>query len=209
VSSTYLGRIDFEFPSSEMLTLPLILVFFTVVGLRVGFAMPTDVEANWPFRIMQPGVREVVSAARRLLLVLGVAPVTIVWSVVAFSLWPVADAFRAVAMMLVSGVALVEILVAGWTKIPFAAGHEPSSAGMQRKWLPYVYATYLFGFVLAYMQARLVGSTQRTLAYVAVACAVTAALRWRRRYTLRNQTATIDPVDDSALESLNLSEAAS
>jgi hypothetical protein len=209
VSSTYLGRIDFEFPSSEMLTLPLILVFFTVVGLRVGFAMPTDVDANWPFRIMQPPVRAVVSATRRLLFVLGVAPVTVVWSIVAFTLWPVADALRAVGLMLVSGVALVEILVARWTKIPFAAGHEPSTSGMQRKWLPYVYATYLFGFVLAYMQARLVGSTPRTLAYASVAVVITIALRWRRHYTLRNQTATIDPVDDSAMESLNLSEATS
>jgi hypothetical protein len=209
ISSTYLGRIDFDIPSSEMLTLPLILVFFTVVGLRVGFAMPTDVDANWPFRMMPPPVREVVSATRRLLFVLGVGPVAVIWSIVTFTLWPVADALRAVAMMLVSGVALVEILVASWTKIPFAAGHEPSSSTMQRKWLPYVYATYLFGFVLAYMQARLVDSTQRTLAYVAVVIAVTAALRWRRHYTLRNQTSTIDPVDDSAMESLNLSEAAS
>jgi hypothetical protein len=209
ISSTYLGRIDFEFPSSEMLTLPLILVFLTVVGLRVGFAIPTDMDANWPFRVMRPPVGPVVSAARCLLMVLGVAPVTVVWTIVAFTLWPAADAIRAVAMMLSSSIALVEIMLAGWTKIPFAAGHEPSSSTMQRRWLPYVYATYLFGFVLAYLQARLVDSTQRTLAFVAVAMAVTAALRWRRHYTLRNQTATIDPIDDSALETLNLSEAAS
>jgi hypothetical protein len=209
ISSTYLGRIDFEFPSSEMLTLPLILVFFTVVGLRVGFAMPTDVDANWPFRIVQPPAGAVVSATRRLLLVLGVAPVAAAWSVVAFALWPVADAVRAVAMMLVSGIALVELMVAGWTKIPFAAGHEPSSSSMQRKWLPYVYATYLFGFVQAYMQARLVDSTPRTAAYVVIVVAVALALQWRRQYTLRNQTATIDPVDDTAMESLNLSEASS
>jgi hypothetical protein len=209
VSSTYMGRIDFEYPSAEMLTLPLVVVFFTVIGLRVGFAIPTDIDANWPFRMMQPPVTHVISAARRLLLVLGVAPVTVVWSLVAFSLWPPTDALRAAAMMLVSSIALVEILVVNWTKIPFAAGHEPSSATMQRKWLPYVYATYLFGFVLAYIQERAVITPRATLIYLGVAIAVTLVLRWRREHSLRTQTATIDPDDDSQVETLNLSEASS
>ena len=43
-------------PREWVLALPLVFLFFLVIGLRASFRIPTEIEANWPFRLSQPTV---------------------------------------------------------------------------------------------------------------------------------------------------------
>ena len=69
-------------PRTYTLAIPLVLMFFAVFGLRAGFAIPTELDANWVFRLVQPTVRDSVRASRWLILMLGVVPISIVWLLV-------------------------------------------------------------------------------------------------------------------------------
>ena len=46
-------------PASWVLALPLVFMFFSVLGLRASFRIPTEIEANWPFRLAQPSLAHV------------------------------------------------------------------------------------------------------------------------------------------------------
>jgi hypothetical protein len=209
ISSTYLDRLVLDRPVRYVLALPMVFLFFAVFGLRVAFAIPTDVDANWPVRLTPPTVRQAVSVTRRLMLVLGVAPIVLVWLGLALALWPAQVALRSTAFVAISGIALAEAALAGWTKIPFAAAHEPAAMTLRKKWPFYVFALHVYGFILAEAQLLALQSTAGAWRYLAAGFIVTAALRLKRERELRNQTPTFDPVDEDGLQTLNLSEALS
>jgi energy-coupling factor transporter ATP-binding protein EcfA2 len=170
--------------------------------------IPTDVDANWPFRLSPPIARQAVSVTRRLLLVLGVAPIAAVWLALTLVFWSPYDALRAVALMLVSGVALAELALVGWTKVPFAAAHEPASSTMRTKWPIYIVVLHMFGFMLAAVQREALASPNGTWIYLAWGAAAAFGLRLKGEWDLRGRTPVFD-VEDDRLEVLNLSEASS
>ena len=56
-------------PNAGMLVSSVVMMFFGVLGTRVGFAMPLDLTANWIFRVTPVGgVTECLQANRRALL---------------------------------------------------------------------------------------------------------------------------------------------
>jgi hypothetical protein len=209
ISSTYLDRLVLDRPTRYVLALPMVFVFFAVFGLRVAFAIPTDVEANWPLRITPPTVRQAVSVTRRLLWALGVAPIALAWLAITLALWPAQEAWRATALMALSGIALAEMALSNWTKVPFAAAHEPAAMTLRKKWPLYVFALHVFGFMLAEVQLAALQSSGRMWSYVLAAAIATGILRLKRERALRNQTPTFDAVDEDGFQTLDLSEALS
>jgi hypothetical protein len=196
-------------PSASLLTVPMVVVFFAIVALRSAFAIPTDVDANWPFRLAPPTARQAVGVTRRLLLALGVVPTVVAWLAASAIVWTPLDALESSLFVLVSGVALTEIAIANWTKVPFATAHEPAAATMRSKWPLYVFAVHVWGFILPEGQLVALRSPTSALWYVGVASALTIVFRLKREYNLRRETPTFDPVDTDGLEVLNLSEASS
>jgi hypothetical protein len=209
ISSSYFDRLIVDRPVRYVLALPMVFTFFAVFGLRVACALPTDVDANWPFRLAQPTARQAVSVCRRLILTLGVAPITIVWLAITLMLWPAADALRASAFLLVSGVALAEAVLANWTKVPFAAAHEPAASTMRSRWPLNLFALHMFGFMLASAQMQALRAPNGTRWYLGIGVGLVLVLRLKRELSLDNQTPTLDASDPHSVEVLNLSEASS
>jgi hypothetical protein len=60
IRATRGGGLDFATPSLELLSLAAILLYVMTLGLRAAFAVPTDLDANWPlrlYRVSVPGAR--------------------------------------------------------------------------------------------------------------------------------------------------------
>lgn len=209
ISYSYFNQPVLDRPVRYVLALPMVFVFFTVFGLKIAFGIPTDVDANWPFRLSPPTARQAVSVTRRLLLVLGVAPIATVWLAVTLVFWSPYDALRAVALMAVSGVALAELALIGWTKVPFAAAHEPASSTMRTKWPIYIVVLHVFGFMLADGQREALASPTGTWWYLAWGAAAILGLRLKGEWELRGRTPAFDVIEEDRLEVLNLSEASS
>jgi hypothetical protein len=207
LSAAFHGRLRFDEPRYYLLAVPLVFMFFAVFGMRAVFAIPTDAEANWPFRLTQPSMRASVAASRLVIVVFGVVPIAAAWLLSTIVMWGIEDALASAAMSLASGIALTEIALATWTKVPFASAHEPTTRTLKSRWPWFIVALHVFGYRLADVQSALIASPEAIAYYVLGMSVVVVAIRVWRSGTLRRQMPTLDVVDDDRFETLNLSEA--
>ena len=127
VSATHLWR----HPNAGMLVSSVIVMFFAVLGTRVGFAMPLDLTANWIFRVTPiGGATECLQANRRALLVLAVAPVWAGSAVIFLWLWPWRQAAGHLAVLAILGIVAAEVTLAGFRKVPFTCSYLPGKSNL-------------------------------------------------------------------------------
>jgi hypothetical protein len=194
-------------PSSPLLSLPLVFTFFAIFGLRAAMTIPTDLDANWPFRLAQPSVAVSVTATEALLLMFGVVPVTVLALLTTLALWPATTAFAVVSFQLFSGIVLIECALWGWAQVPFACAHAPSSETVRWRWPLYVVALNLYAFRLADLQHVALRSAYGTAMYLVLAAVAVIGLRIARRRRLYRQPIQFEVVPADRFETLNLSEA--
>ena len=151
-SSQLSGSLVLDAPRAYTLALPLVLMFFAVFGLRAAFSIPTELDANWVLRLVQPTVRESVRASRWLILMLGVVPIAIVWLLFTLAMWPAQSALGASLLILVTGMLLTELALSNWTKIPFASAHEPATETLKSRAAWYITALLMYQFILSELQ---------------------------------------------------------
>jgi hypothetical protein len=200
------GGFVLDAPRTYTLALPLVMIFFAVFALRAGFAIPTELDANWIFRLVQPTVRASLRASRWLILMLGVIPISILWLLVALAIWPAPTAIGATLLTLVTGMLLTEIALGNWTKVPFASAHEPAPETLKSKLVWYVTALLMYQFWVPHLQLIALRSWMPTLAYLGSGVVLVVAVRTWRAHTLHNRTPTFDVAGSDTI-TLNLSEA--
>ena len=202
------GSLVLDAARAYTIGLPLVLLFFAVFGLRAAFTIPTELDANWVFRLVQPTVRESVRASRWLIVTLGVLPICIAWLLFTLAMWPVQTALGSSAMVVATGLLLTELALSNWTKVPFASAHEPATETLKSKAAWYTTALLMYQFILSELQFRALQSWRATAMHVAVFAALVITIRIWRAHTLRKRTPTFDAVTSDAT-TLNLSEALS
>jgi hypothetical protein len=202
------GHLVLDMPRTYTLGLPLVLMFIAVFGLRAAFTIPTELDANWVFRLSQPTVRDSVRASRWLILLLAVFPISIVWLLLTLTVWPAPTALAATALALLTGMLLTEIALSNWTKIPFASAHEPATETLKSKAAVYVTALLMYQFIVPEIQLRALQSWRTTAIHCTVLAVLVVATRTWRAHMLRKRTPTFD-VNTSDTTTLNLSEALS
>jgi hypothetical protein len=129
-------------PSVEFLSVPFILSYCIIVGTRFAFEIPTDLRANWIFRLwLSPDNRQARPIARRVLhaatspwLIPAVFAVTLV-----FFGWT--NALLHASILTVSNVLVIETLLVKYRKIPFTCSYPKfeSHSGV-------ILVAYLLGF---------------------------------------------------------------
>jgi hypothetical protein len=163
-----------------ILSTPLILSFFLLVGMRVIFAIPVDLDSNWLFRlapIQQAGVAY--TGVRRFLIFAIIVPIYILagllyqllwsWDVVAFHV------FYGVTLSLL----LMQLLFYRFPKIPFTCSYLPGPARSIFLYPFYYFAFTGFAYAAAYLEIWLADEPQRFLYFYA--CVALLALLLIRR----------------------------
>jgi hypothetical protein len=130
-------------PPAEFLSIPFILAYCVIVGIRFAFGMPADLRANWIFRYwLDPNQQDARAIARRVLLLFSLpwlAPAAF-FSILFFCGWTVA--LLHTAILIACTVVLVELLLIRFRKIPFTCPY-PSFQSHSAL----IFVTYLFGFL--------------------------------------------------------------
>jgi hypothetical protein len=130
-------------PSTQFLSVPFILAYCVIVGIRLAFENPADLRANWIFRYwLDPGQQDARPVARRALLLFSLpwlAPAAFL-SVLTF--WGWAVALLHAAILSAGTILLVETLLIRFRKIPFTCSYPAfqSHSGL-------IFVAYLFGFL--------------------------------------------------------------
>jgi hypothetical protein len=141
------GLSGFMSPSLELLSAPLVITFFTLIGARVALAIPIEPRAVWAIRIAEPANRPAAMAGVRAALVLaGVGPATLLAASSATLLWGPRAAVLHTFVCLAMGVLLVDILLIRLAKLPFTCTYFPGKAKAGTLWPLYLtgFATYAF-----------------------------------------------------------------
>ena len=114
------------------LGIPLILLFFLIVGLRVSFSIPIELRANWLFRLSDLSSSGVyLGAARKALLAFALAPVLVLSVPVYLAVWPWPRAFEHAAFLAALGLLIVELALTRFAKVPFTCSYLPGKANLK------------------------------------------------------------------------------
>ena len=156
------------------------ILFCSVAGTRVVFPMPLQLRANWIFRVTPvPGPRETLTATRRSLLVLAVAPVWAITAVIFLSAWPWRIAVGHLIVLAFVGAILVDVFLLGFQKIPFTCSYQPGKSNASM-----VFAALGGLLVLVFtvegvaLEQRALASPARYALMIVILLAAAASARW-------------------------------
>ena len=172
-------------PGIPMLSMPLIVQFLLLVGLRVIIAIPAEPKARWVFRACEPADRgEAVSAARDTMMTLVVLPTSVLALVQGLLFWNVAAAASHAAFCLILGTLFAELLVARTGKLPFACTYFPGRSRVFALWPLYFVIFFFYSVVLAAVDRALIARPGKLMIFCVSGIAAARLLAWYRARTL-------------------------
>jgi hypothetical protein len=131
-------------PSVELLSVPFILSYCVIAGVRLAFEIPTDLRANWIFRLwLSPDNQQARPIARRILhaaTLPWLIPLVFAMTLIFFG-WIIA--LLHAAFLTLANVAVIETFLVKYRKIPFTCSYPKfeSHSGV-------ILVAYLLGFFL-------------------------------------------------------------
>ncbi len=133
-----------RYPSEDLLSIPFILSFCIVVGIRLAFEIPADLRANWVFALwIDTNTLQTRSIARKILLTFSLVPLVPICFVTSFFFWDFGTALLHIAIFAACSIAFVELLLLRFRKIPFTCSYPPFQSHSAL-----VFVAYLFGFLI-------------------------------------------------------------
>lgn len=130
-------------PSVEFLSVPFILAYCMIAGIRLGFEMPANLPANWIFQFWLDRERhEARPIARRVLLLFSLSWLVPACFLATLAFWGWTIALMHTAIFIACSAALVEAVLLKFRKIPFTCPYPSfkSHSGL-------IGVAYLFGYV--------------------------------------------------------------
>jgi len=129
-------------PSAPLLSIPFILVYCILVGLRFVFDIPTDLRPNWIFRLsLDKTAHECIPLVRRVMLTFVLAWIFAAVFPLSLYLWGWTTALLHTAVITIWSVLLADILLVRFRKVPFTCSYPPF-----RHSAIVVVLVYFFGF---------------------------------------------------------------
>jgi hypothetical protein len=129
-------------PSLELLAIPFILTNYVLLGIRLAFEVPSDLSANWIFKLwVEPGGEQPRQLARRVLLTFSIGWIAPLCFLFAAFVWDWPTALLQTAILTACSVVFVEFLLVKFRKIPFTCSYPAFQSNST-----VVLLSYLFGF---------------------------------------------------------------
>lgn len=194
----------------DWLSLPLVLGFFLLSGMRFIFTIPADLPANWQFRVSDTDrQRAALNGARGAMRWFGVAPLFLVLSPIYFVLWRPGAALAHLLFSVTISVLLIEMLVMEFRKIPFTCSYPPGKANVTLLWIAYWAAFLLYAFSMANLESWMVKRPVRLIPFYLVVAIIFGGFEWwRRRADAVGVALVFDDAADPVVLTLGLGELA-
>ena len=205
-----LARHNFSGPrgASALLSIPLVLSFFLLSGMRVVFSIPAELRANWAFRMAEPPeMGGTLAGVRKAMLLAGVAPLLLAGTpfYVIWGGWRTALLHGVFTLALC--VLLTELLLMNFIKIPFTCSYVPGKAKLPMLWVFYWTGFAIYAYTMAELEVRLLQDFLRFGVFIGLIAAAVAGLGWYRRTTSEEGLNLVfDEQPEPAVRVLNLSQ---
>ena len=160
---------------SGLVELPLELSFVLVSGLRAAFNFPSELSANWAFRLTETeGIQPYLSATRKWIVLCGVLPLFLLLTPVEFAFFDWRLAVFHLAYGIALSLLLVEIMFFGFRKAPFTCAHFPGKVN-----LVFLSVIYILGFSMYSGHMADLENWLATQPFAAAGFFIVAAGAWR------------------------------
>ena len=167
---------------SAVVALPLVLMLTGLTGLRTSFLLPVQSRANWIFRVTDGPLTRAqhMAAVDHACLRLVLLPTLAL--TVPLQVWVIGfDAWRTIVLALLAGLAMAEVMLLDWRRVPFTCtwipGKHPLVLTIVGAFGVYVLVT---GFLALFLQLSL-RSWPLFSFLVGVLLMIAAAARYRRQ----------------------------
>jgi hypothetical protein len=138
------ASLSLRIPSEDLLSMPFVLSFCIIVGIRLAFEIPADLRANWIFALwIDPDTLPTRAIARKTLLTFSLVPLIPICFASSWLLWSLSAAIIHTAVFAVFTIAFVELLLLRFRKIPFTCTYPPFQSHSAL-----IIVAYLFGFLI-------------------------------------------------------------
>jgi hypothetical protein len=133
-----------RWPSAALLSIPLIVLYLLLIGLRLSFEIPVMQRANWIFRVRtNPDASECVGLARKIVLVFLIPPLLAIALPAYGFIWGWGVGVVHTAVVAAASILLIEILLVSFRKIPFTCSTPHFKSN-----IPLLVFFYFAGFIV-------------------------------------------------------------
>ena len=168
-----------------------LMLLFWVLGTRAVFGLPLELRANWIFRTIPiGGAPECLTAGRRALLVLSVAPLWLISAAVYLWLCPWRPAVEHLAVVAMLGWILCEACLQNFQKLPFTCSYLPGQSKVHMAILGFWPVIAFTGAGVAW-EIRALNDPRQFCGMIAILAAVAMAARWNASRLARSDDARI------------------
>ncbi len=194
-------------PSLRLLSQPYILLFLALVGIRVVFAFPSDLPANWAFRFHAGAtIESYLKGTRKAVWAAGPIPLLALTTPGAAMLWGFSAAIVHGAVLALVAWITIEFALWGFWKIPFTCSYVAGRAHVIILWTFTAVGMLVYASSMASLELWALGNGWRLLLLAAPAAAITAVWRPYRSLLAADSGGPIfDEPEDTRVYLMNLS----
>ena len=193
-------------PSAEILSVPLTLSYFLILGLRCSFEVPIALRANWLFRLtVNPDSRECAAFARKVIAVF-LLPVLLLCGLSLYaSSWSWKFTLVHLTIVTVVSVLFIEIVSIQFRKIPFTCSMPRFKSNSIVVIFIYVVGFFIFSTATSTAEHWAFQDLKRVLIFLPVLCAICLGIKyWQKSLTYLDTRVIFDELPPTVVETLNL-----
>ena len=188
-----------------LVSMPLLLHLFLIIGMRMTAAYPHTLPANFIFRISEgESLRYYVSGARLAFIASVVLPPLLPCLLLCLLFWePEAAIFHALYCLAIA-LLLLEVCLIRYRAVPFAAEHQPGKYKLRYYWLAFLIGSYLYHETFCALGRRLRSNPGGYPVFFLIVILLYALLRLRRAREMNEERLVFQEEPEPALMTLGL-----
>ncbi|HKR97679.1 MAG TPA: hypothetical protein VJW55_20040, partial [Candidatus Angelobacter sp.] len=191
-------------PQAELLSVPFVLAYFVICGLRFVFDIPAELNANWIHRVILHKEKNQSAALARKVMLTFILPWALLVCLPLFvRAWGWAIGTGHVAVLLAACALLAQLLLRRFSKIPFACTYTAWKQSSTMMILLFLLGFWAFAFLLPDLEHSSLRQTPFSL-WVLSAIMMLASAALRRLWKAENEDEALvfEEGDDSPFELL-------
>jgi len=173
-----------------MLSLPLILSFFLILGLRAIVNVPVNLQANWIFRLTEVRKRRhYFSGLRKGIIFRNLLPLFFLLFAFCTFLWGWKVALYHSLFGFAIALLVMEVFFIRYCKVPFGCSYLPGKENMHLYWIVYLVGFLAYFNLLTWLESYLLKApSQLALFFFAVFVIILGIRLYQRLFYYRNIT---------------------
>jgi len=183
--SAFNGKGLTPLPSAEVLSIPLILGYCLVVGIRFVFDVPAHLQGNWIFRLLlDRSIEESASLARRVVFCFAVPCIVLFAFPIYLHYWGWTIALVHTSVVMIWLVLLTDVLFVGFRKLPFTCTYPVFQHSAVAVAMAYVFGYFAFTAITSELELDAFSRPVMGMAFLVISLGVWYTVhRVRRLFT--------------------------